>query len=366
MSIYAFAKSFNTLQIKPCCTMPPLLLKSISIVVAVSFASATVTGCLPIEAEGLIGHPNKKELFYAVVRGVQCEIRKAIYEQVTNPIYGERLKWLRGWSSLMHFKFTFDTLGSFNPGVTFHTPNLPLAHIWHAPDTFEDRTLTLPRNVPQSYDLGIGASVSADAVRVEDVEFFYPFSKDFWAQAERDPPGEGCYRIGGLTIGGDLKLREWLDDVLEPIKRCAFIGAPASRGSTVLPIVGYDLGSEEDGGQCPVGICKELRILQRQSHKDVFARRIFHYRIFCRMRRPVWNLVRISTSSAPLLAARRKDTFELIITLGSPETDKKLERKEKGERVHFLPDNSARPSQSMINRDLSLQIGSAVRDALRQ
>ena len=342
-----------------------VLLKSISIVVAVSFASATVTGCLPIEAEGLIGHPNKKELFYAVVRGVQCEIRKAIYEQVTNPIYGERLKWLRGWSSLMHFKFTFDTLGTFNPGVTFHTPNLPLAHIWHAPDTFEDRTLTLPRNVPQSYDLGIGASVSADAVRVEDVEFFYPFSKDFWAQAERDPPGEGCYRIGGFTIGGDLKLREWLDDVLEPIKRCAFIGVPALRSSTVLPIVGYDLGSEEDGGQCPSEYIKNLGYSKDNPIKT-FSHDVSFIIEFSANATPVWNLVRISTSSAPLFAARRKDTFELIITLGSPETDKKLERKEKGDRVHFLPDNSARPSQSMINRDLSLQIGSAVRDALRQ
>ena len=157
-----------------------------------SIAASGVACCLPIEAQGLLGHPNKKALFYAVVRGVQCEIRKAVYEQVNDSKFGDRLDWLRHWSSLMHFKFTFDTMGSFNPGVTFHTPNLPLAHVWHAPDIFEDQTMTLPRNAPQGYDFSLGAGVSADAVRVEDVEFFYPFNKDYWARAERDPPGEGC------------------------------------------------------------------------------------------------------------------------------------------------------------------------------
>ncbi|CCJ08477.1 hypothetical protein [Methylocystis sp. SC2] len=341
------------------------IFKSISALTATAIAAWSIAGCIPIEAQGLIGHPNKKALFYAVVRGVQCEIRKAVYSQVNDPVFGRRLEWLRNWSSLMHFKFTFDTLGSFNPGVTFHTPNLPLAHIWHAPDLLEDQTMTLPRNVGQSYDFGLGAGVSADAVRVEDVEFFYPFNKDFWLTAERDS-GEGCYRIGGFTIGNDLKLREWLDDVLEPIKRCAFIGVPARRESTVVPILGYDIGSDsDDEGLCPPEFIKELGYSKDNPIKT-FSHDVSFIVEFSASATPTWNLVRISTSSAPLFAARRKDTFELIITLGSPDTETVIARKEKGDRSHFLPVTSIRPSQSMINRDLSMQIGSAVRDALRQ
>mgnify|MGYP000969134841 CR=1 FL=1 len=113
------------------------LMRPISVLVAMSIAASGVACCLPIEAQGLLGHPNKKALFYAVVRGVQCEIRKAVYEQVNDSKFGDRLDWLRHWSSLMHFKFTFDTMGSFNPGVTFHTPNLPLAHVWHAPEPIQ-------------------------------------------------------------------------------------------------------------------------------------------------------------------------------------------------------------------------------------
>lgn len=340
------------------------LMRPISVLVAMSIAASGVACCLPIEAQGLLGHPNKKALFYAVVRGVQCEIRKAVYEQVNDSKFGDRLDWLRHWSSLMHFKFTFDTMGSFNPGVTFHTPNLPLAHVWHAPDIFEDQTMTLPRNAPQGYDFSLGAGVSADAVRVEDVEFFYPFNKDYWARAERDPPGEGCYHIGGFTIGGDLKLRDWLDDVLEPIKRCAFIGVPA-RQSPVVPILGYDIGAESEESECPKRYIRDLGYSKDNPIKT-FSHDVSFIIEFSANATPAWNLVRISSSTAPLFAARRKDAFELSITLGSPDTETMIARKEQGDWVHYLPVGSVRPSQSMINRDLSMQIGSAVRDALRQ
>ena len=71
------------------------LIRSISALVAASVAASGVAGCLPIEAQGLLGHPNKKELFYAVVRGVQCEIRKAVYEQVYLSPKRDRLGWLK-------------------------------------------------------------------------------------------------------------------------------------------------------------------------------------------------------------------------------------------------------------------------------
>jgi len=57
------------------------------------------------------------------VRGVQCEIRRAVYTQVNDKLYRNKLAWLRDWSALMHFTFSFNTAASFNPGVSLITPN---------------------------------------------------------------------------------------------------------------------------------------------------------------------------------------------------------------------------------------------------
>jgi hypothetical protein len=165
-------------------------------------------------------------------------------------------------------------------------------------------------------------------------------------------------------IGGDLKLRDWLDDVLEPIKRCAFVGVPAPQ-SPVVPILGFDMGSEGGESQCPARYIKDLGY-SRDNPIKTFSHDVSFIIEFSANATPSWNLVRISTASAPLFAARRKDTFELIITLGSPDTETVIARKETGDRVHYLPVKSYQPSQSMRNRDLSMQIGSAVRDALRR
>jgi hypothetical protein len=79
---------------------------------------------------------------------------------------------------------------------------------------------------------------------------------------------------------------------------------------------------------------------------------------------PSWNLVRIeSPITSPLFDARRRDTSDLIITLGSADTAEVIVKKEHGTAG---PERVTVPSQEMRDRDLSLQIGSAVRTALQQ
>ena len=339
-------------------------------ILALAIAPAGLSGCNLPEAGALTGHQNKREIFYAVVRGVQCEIRRAVYTQVNDKLYRNKLAWLRDWSALMHFTFSFNTAASFNPGVSLITPNLPFAHVWRAPDAFVNPTFTQPENVEQKYLFDVGASVSGSVKRTEDVEFFYPFNKDFWARAERDNPSEGCYHLGGFTIGGDLGLADWLDDVLEPIKRCAFAGVPTASPSVTVPLINLNLGSQRDAEEasCPDDLVRTQGFspdnpLRTFSHDVVFTIR------FSAQGTPQWTLVRIATNASEngfLFGASREDIFDLKITMGMPSRKDEFARKGKGDRVHYLQASVPEPSLEMTNRDLSLQIGAAVRDALGQ
>ena len=344
--------------------------KIVATIVCIAVASSGLSGCNFPEAGALTGHQNKREIFYAVIRGVQCEIRQAVYRQVNDPTSGNRLAWLRNWSSLMHFTFSFNTAASFNPGVSLITPNLPFAHVWRAPDVFVNPTFMQPENVEQKFLFDVGASASGSVKRTEDVEFFYPFNKDFFVTAERDNKKQAtCYHLGGFTIGGDLGLADWLDDVLEPIKRCAFAGVPASAPSTTLPLIDFNLGSERE---TEVEDCPDKLVLAQGNSPDNPLRTFSHdvtFTIrFAAQGTPQWTLVRIATHASDngfLFGASREDIFDLKITMGLPQRSDEFARKGKGDRVHYLQSQLVQPSEEMTNRDLSLQIGAAVRDALR-
>ncbi|BGE85183.1 hypothetical protein Ms3S1_16190 [Methylosinus sp. 3S-1] len=105
----------------------------------------------------MLGHKEKKALFTAVIRGVQCEIRRAVIEQLDDPVYGGRVAWLKDWSALINLQLTFDEALAFNPGVTLKTPNLPDAIVWRADGT--------TRTLPQLYSEWEDASTAIGAVR---------------------------------------------------------------------------------------------------------------------------------------------------------------------------------------------------------
>jgi len=325
--------------------------KIISCLAAVCVAASSLAGCLAPELAASSSHEVKKELFYAVVRGAQCEIRHAVKQQVEwneNLDEKERVQWLRKWSSLMHFRFSFDTTAAFNPGVSFKTPMVN-AHVWLG-DHKEYPT-------SQNYAFGVGGNFSGQSIREEVVQLFYPFDKDFWAFP--DTKEESCYHLGGFKISGDLKLADWLDDVLYPIKRCAFFGYPVREPSRTLFF--YNTSTSQEDTEC-----KSKDILRQGYSKDnpirTFSHRITFIITMGAGATPTWNLVRVSSSS--LFKIDRKDTFELTVTLGSQDTEKNIAKKEKGDQRH--PRTAAQPSDAMVYRDIAVQIGSEVRDALQQ
>ncbi len=332
--------------------MRKLYTRFISTFACIALAAMPLSGCFMPNLGPVISHDYVKELFYGVVRGVQCEIRHAVKAQLKNDPE-KRVQWLRGWSALIHLNFIFDTTVAFNPGVNLKTPMVP------ANLTLGDFASTAT-SVTQSYSMGIGGQFSGEGVLTEDVTFFYPFDKDFFNFPEDE--GSSCYNLGGVMVTGDLGLNKWLEDTLEPVRRCAFVGYPVSDHSSSIPIVEYSLGTSDENPTC-LGKDIEKQFASKDTPIRAFSHEVRFVLTLGGNVTPTWNLVRVSSPlNNPLFGVTRKDTSDLTITLGSPNTDTKLPRTLK-DTAH--PWRYAQPSTLMLNQDLARQIGLAVRESLQ-
>jgi hypothetical protein len=312
---------------------------------AVSIAASGLVGCgLVPDAFPLLSHTEKKALFSAVIRGVQCEIRRSVVKQLKSED-GEKVLWLKKWSALINMQLQFDETLSFNPGVSLTTPNLLDANVSLANG--------MKRAVPQSYAFGVGGQVEGERSRTEIVEYFWPFDT-FIDQATADDLDESipCYHAQSFFIVGDLGLRDWLDDVLEPYKRCAFLGHPRAGRSDAF--LGLGEGSADDDPQCSNSDVK------KQGFGKDNPIRVFSHQVQFKLTleagaTPAWKLVRIeSPISSPLFRVNRKDTSTLLITLGSADTKDRIARKEKV------------PSKAMEDNQNALRTGVAVQSSLPQ
>lgn len=262
------------------------------------------------EAAPILGHDIKKRVFYDVVRGVQCEIRHAVQRELRNDrgsAWGKRkLAWLEDWMATMDLNLKIDDRVAFNPGVSLRTPNWSDAQVWRA-----DGTSII---VPQSYNLGIGAGVSYGTSRYDKVQFEYDF-KTFINDHNEDPNTD-CYKIAGFAVEDDLKLYDWLDDVLEPVRKCAFEGRAfepeTDKTQGPLDILN---GPPQISEQCATtdltNIYKGKNNPIKGFHHDITFLLTFDANIT-----PSWNLVRISATGSPLFDANRADFSELLISLG--------------------------------------------------
>jgi hypothetical protein len=289
--------------------------------VAIGIAGLGLSSCFVPEAAPILGHDAKKRIFYDVVRGVQCEIRHAVLKELRDDkssVWGKRkLAWLEGWAATMDLNLKIDNMVAFNPGVSLKTPNWLDAHVSRA----DGSTVT----VGQSYAVGIGGGLSYDTTRYDKVQFAYEFST-FTKNGKEDREDQ-CYKIAGITVEGDLKLYDWLDDVLEPVRKCAFFGDafnpfedPPDQQLTPVALLSKapevsrqcaarDLTKDYSGKNSPI----------KGFHHDITFMLTFDANVT-----PMWNLVRISTTSSPLFDANRKDFSELLISLG-PSDSKQVE-----------------------------------------
>jgi hypothetical protein len=318
--------------------------------ISTMFAIGLLSGCgtyVPDLQEFYEAPHDVGPMVEAVVEQVQCEVQTGVQFLILDDIeqaeedpevaralkakglkVGRKLSWLDTWAAQVTLTLTIDEKSALNPGVAFNTPMIP------AVTSFPGKiTVT----TPQSYSLGLGGTFSTDATRKETLSWFIDFSKftdkaslkkaklvkDRLEQAAKETGANSiipCNQENGIFIQSDLKLREWIYDVMLP----TFV---QSRG---VPDYANALKTEA-----------------KKSKKDVISHEITFVIIDSGNITPSWKLVRVSTNqgSLPLLSAQRSRTQDLLITMGPPQ-DGAL-------------------ATAAQNSDLAAKIGVAVANAIR-
>lgn len=208
-----------------------------------------------------------------IVRNIKCELHIGVQNFLDSRL-GEspRGQFIRDWGAQVQLKIQVDEMSGLTPGVTLNTP-------------FENSIKTFPigGNVttPQSFALGLGASGTAHATRVETISFTYSF-RDLLA--EPLPQGGQCNYENGILIQSDLKIGQFIFD------KMVIATAPG------VP---------------------EAFITKTASPFSVFSDDITFVASFGGSVTPVWHLARVSANTTgTLFNATRTNTDDVIITLG--------------------------------------------------
>jgi hypothetical protein len=140
----------------------------------------------------------------AVVTRVKCDLRKIVLEKATKKFPGgaQPFLFLRSWAAKIRLSVVVDDSSAINPGASVTTP------------------LHTVNNVAQSFTLGIGAGLTTQAVRQEDIEFLVSFSdidKEF-RQTSAGPYYYSCPNDHGILLESDLGLDKLIDNALMPVE----------------------------------------------------------------------------------------------------------------------------------------------------
>ena len=153
--------------------------------------AATLAGCGLYTPEKYLFNKDKLDqprFENLIVNNVTCELQKGVQYTMSyfkdNPKQLARLQWLKQWGAMVQLKITADEMSGLTPGATF-MQNLPNA---------------------QSFALGLAASGTAHATRIETISYAVSF-QDLW-NLRPDP----CEGENGIFIQSDLKIWQFIFD----------------------------------------------------------------------------------------------------------------------------------------------------------
>jgi hypothetical protein len=218
-------------------------------------------------------------LINRIVNHVKCELRQAvqhahnydIQQAALQPDKKRRIAWLDGSVPKVTIKLVVDEKGTLNPGASFK--QLLPSDV----TTFANKTTV---TTPQSFSLGIGGLLSADATRTENVDYTFVVKSHFLDNQTGLVEERECRGYDGILLEGDLKIKDWLDGVTFP----------------------YYLPQNVD-----------------PTPPDVLSHEVAFVVVASGNITPTWSLVRVSANTAgSLAAAGRTKTGDVIISLGQP------------------------------------------------
>ena len=140
-----------------------------------------------------------------VIKRVKCDLFNVVLRKANKQFSnGARpFLFLRSWAAKIHLTVVVDDSISLNPGASVTTP------------------LRTINNVSQTFTLGVGAGVTTQAVRTEDIDFLVSFSdiQTEFNQGEMNGPNyDFCRVLPGLLLESDLGLESLLDSALKPVE----------------------------------------------------------------------------------------------------------------------------------------------------
>jgi hypothetical protein len=219
------------------------------------------------------------------------------------------IEWLQKWGATVSMKITVDEKSTLAPGLSYNSP-------------MENIISTFSRGgnvtTPQSFTFGVGASVSSDATRIENLSFYYPFSD---LLAEGTITKDDCRKVSPATIEADLKIDDFLKSKYEAATTPSLILHRPGVPESVSPFETFTY---------------EVQFIVTTSGNAT----------------PTWKLVHVSANpNGPFLSLVRARTDDVIITMGEAIKD------EKGKTIALSP-------AAFLQLQANL-IGQAVSSALR-
>jgi hypothetical protein len=239
-------------------------------------------------------------LVRAIARSIHCEIKDAVaYVVGIEPL----ARWLLGWGAQMQITLTIDEQSSFSPSGLYSPMNI-------------------------FFLLG-GVGASAEATRIETLNYYYTVKDLYYSKACLDPKdiADSHSSSGSLLIQSDLKLRELLLDVAT---------AQATGDISVTSAIPADASTATTAKN---GITHEI------TFKVITNGNVT----------PSWKLVRATINpTPPLFMGSRTRTHDLIITFGPNQTT----------TVAGQTTNSLGPLTPAAGTFLAAQIGLANRNQM--
>jgi hypothetical protein len=218
------------------------------------------------------------------------------------------------WGATLTLTLTVEELSAFNPGITFNTPMIPAK-------TYFPAGIIVPGS--QSYNLGIGGTMSADATRYDKYTFFYKVKnlESYNSACQNPDPIDGNtpenFHGSSLLLESELGIENWLSKAAD---LRTSIGA-SDKDEKFQQVLTYDV---------------KFNIVSSGSIT------------------PTWKLVRVTTpaGSLPLFNTKRERTHEMLLTLGPLSASKK--------------DPGQLPANDALAAQIGSAVGAAVKNALAQ
>jgi hypothetical protein len=255
------------------------------------------------------------QIEWEIKKRIYCDLKKAVKEADKIPLLSGpspgKLKLTRpylipdNWGAQVSISLQVDESLALNPGVTFN-------------DVMHNAILAFgPGNsvtAPQSFSLGLGATLSSTATRSDKYDPYYSIA----FLRENDPnsvclPGKDPLMDKGWTaassspfiLESDLGITDWL------VGAMMIDNALPSQGAPPQPLPGGGGGGGGSSGKGGSG---------GASGQDTVTLEIKFIIVSSGNVTPTWKLVRVSanTSASPLFSTGRTRTHDLIITVGPP------------------------------------------------